>query len=154
MINRFFASFVTTSFSAVSAEKARLSIASVPSLSVFVAFTPLEQFDNVRWLGTRTLERIEPYALFVLPSERSASQRYTSARLPSSTVFTSRLSPRGGLTLILVGIALRVFRNRLPSTNARGALSSSEGRRSFFGGFAPLALLATIHILTGGVATA
>lgn len=155
MIKRFLASHSTaTSLPTTSTEATRSFIASAPSLSAFAAFTPLEQFDNVRWLATRTLERIEPYALFVLPAERSASQRYTSARLPASTVFTSRLSPRGGLTLVLVGIALRVARNRIPASNVAALLASSAGRRTFFGGFAPLALLATLHILTGGVATA
>lgn len=155
MIKRFIASHSTAAaLPPFSTEAARPVIASAQSLSAFAAFTPLEQFDNVRWLATRTLETIEPYALFVLPSERSASQRYSSSRLASSTVFTSRLSPRGGLSLILAGIALRVVRNRIPSTNPAAVLGSSSARRAFFGGFAPLALLATLHVLTGGVATA
>jgi hypothetical protein len=156
VIKRFLASHSTATFlPATSTEATRSFIASAPSLSAFAAFTPLEQFDNVRWLATRTFERIEPYALFVLPAERSASQRYISTRLPASTVFTSRLSPRGGLTLVLVGIAIRVARNRIPaSSNVAALLGSSAARRTFFGGFAPLALLATLHILTGGVATA
>lgn len=112
-------------------------------INTSVLFTPLEQFDNVRWFASRTFERIEPYALFVAPAEWSTAERYATV---SSSPFNFRLSPLTGALLLVAALAVRPLLSRLSALPAFAAASALA--------FSPLALLATIHVLTGGFATA
>ena len=122
-------------------------MSSINSLFTTVLFTPLEQFDDVRWVASRVVERAEPYALFLLEPEftpSSVSDRYANPLSTATTVATSRLSPRAGGSLLLVALlAIFVAPRFIPANTVVAA----------FGGFSFLFFLATLHILTGAIAT-
>ena len=110
------------------------------SLSSIFLYTPLEQFDDVAFVGNRVIERREPYALYVLEREYVAEGLYANSFASASTFSTVRLS--GGLWLVLL---VPLLWSRRPA-----ALSTSTfNLTALTGGFSHLTFLAILHILTG-----
>jgi ATP synthase subunit 6 len=117
---------------------------SLISLYSFVLFTPLEQFDNVVWLSSRGFETVDAYPLFVLETEFNAAERTANPTSGVSTAFTARLS--GGVVVAIV--ALVAFSYALPALGTAGATVVNA-----FTPVSRLALVATLHVLTGAFAT-
>jgi hypothetical protein len=114
------------------------------SLLSFVLFTPLEQFDNVVWLSTRGYETVDAYPLFVLETEFSPSARAANTTGGYSSVLTARLS--GGF--VTAAVALLAFSYALPALGTTGTTIVSA-----LPPVSRLALIATLHVLTGAIAT-
>jgi len=114
------------------------------SLLSFVLFTPLEQFDNVVWLSTRGYETVDAYPLFVLETEFSPSARAANTTGGYSSVLTARLS--GGF--VTAAVALLAFSYALPALGTTGTTIVSA-----LPSVSRLALIATLHVLTGAIAT-
>jgi len=117
---------------------------SLTSLLGSALFTPLEQFDDVVWLSSRSFETVDAYPLFVLETEFDALERTQNPIAGTSVALTSRLS--GGVLAAIV--ALIAISYALPALGATGAAVVSV-----LPPFSRFALIVTIHILTGAFAT-
>ena len=114
------------------------------SLFGSVLFTPLEQFDDVVWLSSRGFETADAYPLFVLETEFDALERTGNPLAGSSTALTSRLP--GGFLVVLA--ALFAFSYAIPALGATGSAIVAA-----LPPVSRVALIATLHVLTGAFLT-
>jgi hypothetical protein len=119
---------------------------------VFVSalYTPLEQFDNVSWLRHRVAERVEPYALSLLPTE------FDPVALVSASTLTSRLPFGAGTGLITILLVLAAIVRFLPT----GTIAGTTGKTTLTGiiaaylpGVSHTVLAAVLLLATGGFVT-
>ena len=105
-------------------------------------YTPLEQFDEVRWVSQRVVETLEPYGLFISEREFDANQLYVNSYgVSSSTISTFSQLRQGESTLLLVIILIALVGHFAPIM-ANQTFSFAEGFNFFF-------FLAAINVFTG-----
>jgi len=104
-------------------------------------FTPLEQFDEVRWISQRVVETLNPYGFFISEREFDASQLYVNSYgVSSSSVSFSSL--RQSESTILVLLVVFGLLNHFAPVRVSQAFSVTEG-------FTYLFFFAMINVFTG-----
>lgn len=74
--------------------------------SLSFLYTPLEQFDNVRWLSHEVLDTFAPLTLFALEGERTPWERYTTSLTETSSFSDRRFSEHRGLFIVVAILAV------------------------------------------------
>ena len=104
-------------------------------------FTPLEQFDEVRWVSQRVVETLAPYGLFISEREFDASQLYVNSYgISSSSVSFANLRSEE-ITLLVILILISLLGHFSP-------IRASQAF-TFVEGFTFLFFLAAINVFTG-----
>lgn len=102
-------------------------------------YTPLDQFDSVRWISQRVVETLEPYGLFISEIEFDASQLYTNSygSSSSSLSFVNLLQEKSSLLILVLAFVIGQL----------SGIFSSKFR--FTEGYTYLFFLAAMNVFTG-----